>query len=100
VAKVKHIVLLKFKQGTSEQQIAGFLRSLSGLRSEIEGLEEFAGGPYSSPEGLNQGYTHGFVMTFSDARARDRYLPHPAHERLKGMIVPHLDSIVAFDFEA
>ena len=53
MAKVKHIVLLKFKQGTSEQQIAGFLRSLSGLRSEIEGLEEFAGGPYSSPEGLN-----------------------------------------------
>ena len=99
MAKVKHIVLLEFKTGTSGEQIAGFFRSLAGLRREVPGLEDFAGGPYSSPEGLNQGYTHGFVMTFASAAARDRYLPHPAHERVKGEIVPHVEAIVAFDFE-
>ena len=38
-------------------------------------------------------------MTFAGAAARDRYLPHPAHERVKGEIVPHVEAIVAFDFE-
>ena len=32
MAKVKHIVLLEFKTGTSGEQIAGFFRSLAGLR--------------------------------------------------------------------
>ena len=99
MAEVKHVVLLKFKSGTTAQQIGGFYSSLAGLKKDIAGLKDFVGGPYSSPEGLNQGYTHGFVMTFADAASRDVYLPHPAHEAVKGQIVPHVDAIVAFDFE-
>ena len=43
----------------------------------------------SSPEGLDQGYTHGFVMTFADATARDSYLKHPDHEKFKAAALPH-----------
>jgi hypothetical protein len=99
VAEIKHVVLLKFKAGTMDSQIAGFFRELNGLTQKIPGLDDFIGGPYSSPEGLNQGFTHGFVMSFRDAAARDVYLPHPEHERVKNDIVPHVDQIVAFDFE-
>ena len=100
MGEVKHVVLLKFKSGTTPQQISGFFKKLAGLKDHIPGIREFIGGPYSSPEGLNQGYTHGFIMTFSDAAARDGYLPHPVHEQVKGEIVPHVEALVAFDFEA
>ena len=99
MAAIKHIVLLKFKPTTAETLIEDSFQNLAGLTQLIPGIVEFMGGPYSSQEGLNQGYTHGFVMTFSSAEARDVYLPHPEHERIKSMISPLVDSVVAFDFE-
>ena len=32
-------------------------------------------------------------------QSRDIYLPHPEHERVKALIVPHLENVVAFDCE-
>ena len=63
-------------------------------RQLIPGMEHFSGGRYSSPEGLHGGYTHGFLMTFRDAAARDGYLPHPEHERVKNAILPHIDGVI------
>lgn len=100
MAKVHHIVLFKFKAQVQKETVDKIFAELEGLKSLISGITYFAGGPYSSDEGLNQGYTHGFLMTFESAAARDSYLPHPEHERVKEMIIPNLDSVVAFDFEA
>jgi hypothetical protein len=38
-------------------------------------------------------------MTFDSVESRDAYLPHPEHERVKSAILPHVDGVVAFDFE-
>jgi hypothetical protein len=73
--------------------------ALDALRRSLPGFLSCTGGPYSSPEGLNQGYTHGFVMTFVDAASRDHYLTHPDHEKLKRAFLPDLEGVVAFDFE-
>ena len=74
------------------------------MKGKVPGLLSFAGGPYSSPEGLNKGYSHAFHMTFADAEARDAYLPHPEHEKVKRVALAQLaggiDGVVAFDFEA
>ena len=99
MAKVKHAVVVRLKPETPEEATRAILQALDDLRHTIPGLLDFSGGSYSSPEGLNQGFTHGFIMTFADAASRDVYLPHPAHEAVKGQIVPHVDSILAFDFE-
>ncbi len=100
--QVKHVVLLKFKSSTGEQKIREIFAALDGLRGKIPGLLDFSGGAYSSGEGLNKGFTHGFVMTFADATSRDAYLPHPEHEKVKQIIFPHLDGgldgVVAFDW--
>jgi hypothetical protein len=98
--KMKHVVLLRFNEHTTPSQVDGFFLDLKKLGEVIPGIVDFAGGPYSSWEGLNQGYSHGFVMTFESAAARDAYLPHPEHEKVKDAIIPHVESIVAFDFEA
>ncbi len=40
------------------------------------------------------------MMTFENVAARDRYLPHPEHERVKDELLKCIDSVLAFDFEA
>jgi len=100
---VKHIVLLKLKPETTSEQAETLGKELAGLKDKIPGILDFAWGPYSSDEGLNQGYTHGFVMTFDGAASRDAYLPHPEHEKVKAKVLEHingLQDVVAFDFEA
>ncbi len=102
MAQVKHVVLLKLKNTTTERKIREIFAALDGLRGKIPGLLDFSGGPYSSGEGLHKGFTHGFVMTFADPQSRDAYLPHPDHEKVKQIIVPELDGglngVVAFDW--
>lgn len=56
-------------------------------------------GPYNGNEGLNDGFTHGFLMTFESAESRDAYLPHPLHEEVKEIVVPALARYVVFDIE-
>jgi Stress responsive A/B Barrel Domain len=97
---INHVVLFKWKPGTSQATIDSIYRELEGLKRLIPGLHSFSGGPYSSHEGLNQGYTHGFIMTFTDAPARNAYLPHPEHERVKAMVAPNLENVIAFDWES
>jgi hypothetical protein len=101
---IKHVVLLKFKPSTTPQRIRDIFAGLAGLQQKIPGILDFSGGPYSSEEGLHKGFTHGFIMSFTDAAARDAYLPHPQHEIVKQMIVSELDGgingAVAFDWES
>lgn len=97
--KVHHVVLLQFKAGTLEKRVADLFAALGRLQQTIAGIVHFCGGPYSSPEGMNQGYSHGFVMTFTSAAARNGYLNHPEHEKVKAEFLPLLEKVVAFDFE-
>jgi hypothetical protein len=99
MAKVKHIALIKFKESTTPEQIDQVFEQIMDLTETIPGIEDYVAGPNNSPEGLNQGYTHGFVMTFQDAAARDAYLPHPEHERVKKEVLPYVESVAVLDFE-
>jgi hypothetical protein len=101
---ITHAVLFKIRADVPEDQIDTVFTELRDLKDKIPGILSFEGGSYSSDEGLNKGFTHGFVMTFPDASARDAYLPHPEHEVVKGHVLEvldgGLDGVVAFDFES
>ncbi|MCI0533789.1 MAG: Dabb family protein [Verrucomicrobiales bacterium] len=99
MSKVKHIALVKFKEGTSEQQIEKMFDEILDITETIPGIEDYVSGTNMSPENLNQGYTHGLIMTFTDAAARDAYLTHPEHGRVKALILPQVDASLVFDFE-
>ncbi len=99
MAKVKHIALLKFKEGTAQEQIDKIFEDLMDLSENVDGIEDYVSGANISNEGLTQGYTHSFIMTFKDVAARDAYVPHPEHERVKAALLPLLDSFVVVDFE-
>jgi hypothetical protein len=99
MSKVKHIVLLKFKEGTTEEQITKFFEDALDLSETVPGIDDYVSGANCSAEVLNQGMTHGFIMTFSDAAARDTYLVHPEHEKFKAMAMPMVENLLIFDFE-
>ena len=96
--QVHHVVLVKFKPG-QDQQAPALFAALAALQRELPDLVSFRYGANSSPEGLNRGFTHGFVMIFAAAAARDRYLSHPDHERVKTRFLPFVENIVVVDFE-
>lgn len=99
---ITHVVLLKIRKDVSKDQVAKVFEALAGLQKKVPGILSFSAGAYTSPEGLNRGFTHGFVMTFKDAASRDVYLPHPDHEVVKAIVLEVLDGgingVVAFDY--
>ena len=99
MAQIKHYGVFEFKPGTSEEKIELCFTEMMGMVGKIPGLLDMNYGPYQSDEGLNDGFTHGFIMTFDSAASRDAYLPHPEHERVKEIVVPNLERVIVFDFE-
>ncbi|WP_353127102.1 Dabb family protein [Parapedobacter pyrenivorans] len=95
---VRHYGVLVFKKEISEAEIEESLRTMKELVLQIPGLLDMEYGPYSSPEGMNDGFTHGFLITFDSEESRDAYLPHPIHEQAKGVVVPRLERAIVFDF--
>ena len=99
MSKVKHIVLLKFKDGTSEEQINGFFDEVLDISETVSGVEDYVSGSNSSRENKNQGLTHGYIMTFADAAVRDAYLATEEYIRYKKMAEPLIETSTVFDFE-
>src|SRR2546423_15699860 len=99
MSKVKHIALLKFKDGTSEEQLNKLFDELLDLSETVDGIEDYVSGTNTSPEGKTGGHTHGFIMTFTNAAARDAYLTHAEHEKFKANAMPVVESVIIFDFE-
>ncbi|WP_353196525.1 Dabb family protein [Parapedobacter defluvii] len=95
---VRHFGVFKFKEHVSEVQITECFQTMQDMVGQIPGLLRMEHGSYSSPEGMNDGFTHGFVMTFDSEESRDKYLPHPVHDRAKDVVVPRLERVVVFDF--
>jgi len=94
----RHYGMFQFKEGVNEADIENCFITMKAMVGKIPGLLDMEYGPYDSTEGLNDGYTHGFIMTFDSPASREAYLPHPIHEEVKALVVPKLERVVVFDF--
>lgn len=94
---VRHFGVFKFKPGITEEQIEACFLTMKDMVGRIDGLLDMEYGPYNGDEGLNEDFTHGFVMTFDSPESRDAYLPHPVHEEVKLFVVPKLERVIVFD---
>lgn len=97
-ARLRHIVMFGFKEGTSENEVAEIARRFAALRDLVPGIEAFEWGENNSPEGKSQGLTHCFVLTFASAEARDAYLPHPDHQAFAGFARQWIEKVTVFDY--
>lgn len=95
---LRHVVMFKFKDGTSAADIKKVEDAFRALPSKIKEIKGFEFGVNNSPEQLNQGFTHCFFLTFSSEKDREVYLPHPAHKAFGDILKPHLDKVLVVDY--
>jgi len=95
---LRHVVLLKFKDGTTDEQIRQIERAFCALPGKIQAIHDFEWGTDVSVENLQQGFTHCFVVTFRSRADRAKYLPHPAHKMFGELLGPHLDKVLVIDY--
>jgi hypothetical protein len=100
LGKVRHVVIFKFKDGTPKAQIEQIEKGFRALPSKVPGVVDFEWGTNMSPEKLDQGFTHCFLVTFVDIKARDTYLPHPAHQAFVKTLKPYLEKAFVVDYVA
>jgi len=97
---LRHVVLFKFKDESTAQQIKEVEDAFRALPSKIKEVKAFEWGTNNSPEGLAQGYTHCFFVSFASEEGRAAYLPHPAHKAFVDVLSPHLDKVLVVDYWA
>lgn len=95
---LRHVVMFQFKEGTSEKQIQTIVDAFRGLPGKIPEIRAFEYGVNNSPEGLADGLTHCFLVTFHSEKDRDAYLPHAAHKAFVDVLKPHLQKAVVLDY--
>ncbi len=95
---LRHVVLFKFKEGTSKADISKVETAFSALPNKIPEIMDYEWGLNNSPEGINKGFTHCFLVTFNSEEARAIYLPHPAHKAFVDVLSPHLEDVVVVDY--
>ena len=93
-----HVVLFKFKPETTPEKVAEIVAAFEALPSKISQIKRFQWGTNNSPEKLDKGLTHAFILTFASEKDRDTYLPHPAHKAFGVVVGPWLADITVVDF--
>jgi quinol monooxygenase YgiN len=99
-APYRHVVFFKFKDSATAEQVAGIEQAFIELSRKVDTVKGFEWGTNVSPEGLNDGFTHCFLVTFKDRAGLEVYLPHPAHEAFVGELKPLLDRVCVVDYVA
>jgi len=97
---LRHVVLFKFKEGTTPEQIAEVEDAFRALPSKIDVIHDFEWGTDVSVEGIARGFTHCFFLTFQSEEDRAVYLPHPDHKAFGAVLRPYLDQVLVLDYWA
>lgn len=95
---VRHVVHFKFKKEATPAQIDNLCKEFAALPSKIKEIDGFEWGTNNSPEGLDKGFKHCWVISFKSAKDRDIYLKHPAHEAFVGVVKPIVEDVLVVDF--
>lgn len=96
--RLRHVVAFKFKDGTLAADIKRVEDAFAGLKAKIPQIQSFEAGLNNSPENLNKGCTHGFILTFASEKDRDAYLVHPDHKEFGKLVGPLLADVFVIDF--
>ena len=96
---LRHAVFFSFNEDSNEQDIAGVTEAFAALPEKIDAIVGFQWGTNNSPEKLDDGFTHAFLLTFKDEAGREVYLPHPVHTgEFADALKPHMKDVFVIDY--
>lgn len=94
----RHAVFFKFKESATDNDIQQIIDEFMALKSKIDGIKSIEWGFSESVEGLNDDFTHCFLLTFTDKAALEAYVPHHDHKAFVEILKPHLGKVFVFDY--
>ena len=97
---LRHVVLFAFNDDASFDDVDAVVTGFAALSAAIPGIAAYEWGTNVSPEGLNDGFTHCFTLTFAQAEDRDAYLVHPAHQHFVETLKTCLAKSLVLDYWA
>ena len=101
IGDFRHVVMFKFNEDATPDQIKEIEVEFGKLPEKIDTIIDFEWGTTKTlEEGLDQGYTHCFLVTFKDQAGLETYLPHPDHKAFVSLIKPLLAEVHVFDYVA
>ncbi|SFE48673.1 Dabb family protein [Flavobacterium xueshanense] len=95
---LRHVVMFGWKPGTDAAAIDKVVTAFGNLEHKIKLIKAYEWGINNSPENLNSGLTHCFVLTFRSESDRDAYLIHPAHKAFVAVLSPAPDKVTVVDY--
>jgi 16S rRNA C1402 N4-methylase RsmH len=98
--QLRHFVCFKYKAEALKEQIAEVEKAFAALEKKINEIKGFEKGMNNSPEGLNKGFKHCYLITFNSEKDRDVYLVHPAHKKFVELVGPVLEDVFVVDYWA
>jgi len=98
--QLRHFVCFKYKAEVSKEKIAEVEKAFIGLGKKIKEIKAFEKGMNNSPEGLNKGFKHCYMITFDSEKGRDAYLVHSDHKKFVELVGPVLEDVFVVDYWA
>lgn len=95
---IQHNVFFQWKPSMTRELEAKAFADFRAMATTIPGIVSVSVGHQNSPEGLGKNYQVGLSVVFTDAAARDAYLPHPAHVAAVAPIRPHIADVCVLDY--
>ena len=96
--ELRHVVAFKFHDSARPEEIKRVEDAFAALKNKIPQIQRYEWGLNNSPEGLNKGFTHGFILTFRSEKDRNDYLVHPDHKAFGALVKPLITDVFVLDF--
>jgi hypothetical protein len=96
--QLRHVVLFTFKSTSSAKSVDSVVKAFNNLYGSVPQVKKMEWGLNMSPEHLDQGFTHCFVLTFSSEKDLASYQLHPAHKAFQTILKPHMDKVFVVDY--
>jgi len=95
---IEHVVLMRFKEGVTEQQIEALAGEFATMPGKIELIQDYQFGPNFSDR--SGGFTHLLYSRFANRDDLQSYVKHPDHlDLVENQIKPILDSSLVGDLD-
>lgn len=95
---LRHVVLFNFNEAATDDVVKKIEQAFADLPDKISEIHSFEWGTNNSPEGLDKGLTHCFLVTFLSEEDRATYLPHPAHKAFVKLIGSYVEDVTVVDY--
>ena len=97
---LRHVVMFGFNENATPAEIKSVVEQFAGLQENISEIYRFEWGTDVSPEGLQQGLTHCFFLSFKSEKDRDAYIVHPKHQEFGAFVGKYVSKVTVVDYWA